>query len=65
MEEGLGLHFFFFFCLGTHSLAVLTEVLLPVLRACCNASLLPCGVAQKNAVSLCCVVPFGHNFPRW
>ena len=57
--------FCLFVCLGTYSLAILTEVLLPVLRACCNVSLLPCGVVQKTALSLCCVVAFGHNFPRW
>ncbi|KAM1024581.1 hypothetical protein EV2_038915 [Malus domestica] len=44
-------------------LAALSVVLL--LGACCSASLLPCEVVQKTAVSLCCVVPFGRNFPRW
>ncbi|KAM1591983.1 hypothetical protein FF1_035870 [Malus domestica] len=36
-----------------------------LLGACSSASPLPCGVVQKTAASLCCVVPFGHNFPRW
>ena len=31
-----------------------------------QCSLLPCGVVQKTAVSICCVMPFGHNFSwRW
>ena len=36
-----------------------------LLEACPKVSLLSCVVVQKTAASLCCVVSFGHNFPRW
>ncbi|KAM1973362.1 hypothetical protein ACFX16_020066 [Malus domestica] len=58
------------FPLVVMSLCTLTLLLamgsLPLLLgACSSASPLPCGVVQKTAASLCCVVPFGHNFPWW